>query len=215
MKADHPPLRVEATGNPKHLMYGGNEWSVPVYDHRGGSVFPTPSDRMQFYVLRLISIALNSINLLLTFRLGRFGATDTRLPLFALLLMTTLPQFLFVSATINNDNLADLLATLTILLSFMVLEEPARIQRYVALGLALGFGLLAKKTLFFLFPVVGVMLAFVWIRGRRSTPRIPVVYVLIVPALRFWSAAGCSYGIGSSTVNCPARRWNGPHSRSW
>jgi 4-amino-4-deoxy-L-arabinose transferase-like glycosyltransferase len=176
-------VQVEPRGNPRNKLFGGSEWDIPVFDHRTGSAFASKTDAIRFYALRLLSVALNGLNLFLTWKLVRLFSPDAKVPALALLLMATLPQFLFISATINNDNLANVFGTLTILLSFRILTEPDRIRHYLGLGLALGLGVLAKKTLFFAIPVVGLILAYVWIRGRRMGQAIPLVRILQVLAL--------------------------------
>ncbi|MDE1977668.1 MAG: glycosyltransferase family 39 protein, partial [Elusimicrobia bacterium] len=57
-----------------------------------------------------------------------------------------LPQYLFISASVSNDALACLLATLILYGGLWLLESPDSMPRAAAEGLLIGLGLLAKLT---------------------------------------------------------------------
>ena len=54
------------------------------------------------------------------------------------------PMFLFISASVNNDNLAVMLATLALLLLTRLITRGATLTRYIVLGIVLGLAALSK-----------------------------------------------------------------------
>ncbi len=54
------------------------------------------------------------------------------------------PMFVFISASVNNDNLATLLATTALLLFARLLTRGATMRRFVVLGVVLGLAALSK-----------------------------------------------------------------------
>jgi 4-amino-4-deoxy-L-arabinose transferase-like glycosyltransferase len=85
---------------------------------------------------------------------------------FPALFIATLPQFAFDSAIVNNDALANLLAAAAIYYAYAVVDRPAHSSNYVGLGLSLGLGLLTKKTLLVLLPMVIVLLIAAYVVGQ-------------------------------------------------
>lgn len=74
--------------------------------------------------------------------------------------VATLPQFLFVSATIGNDALTGLLVTVCLLLALSLLDGRLRGRSYLLLGVCLGLALLTKKTALFLLPGLALLLGY-------------------------------------------------------
>jgi 4-amino-4-deoxy-L-arabinose transferase-like glycosyltransferase len=159
---------VEIERNPNHELGGGGRRDVPYYLHPPPHPFPDTGSRAAFYALRALGIGLGLLNLLLVLRIARRFLPDDACWL-AAALVATLPQFLFISGSINNDNLANLVATAVIVASFRVLERPESAREAVALGLLLGLGLCIKKTVLALLPpVVGIL---AWSLARGAAPR--------------------------------------------
>ena len=105
-------VEVHVVSNPAHAWNSGVRSDVPYFQHDGQSAFPTVADRRAFYGLRMLSIAMGLGTLLALDRMSHLAVRDPRGRLLALLFAATLPQFLFITASINNDNLANLLAAL-------------------------------------------------------------------------------------------------------
>jgi 4-amino-4-deoxy-L-arabinose transferase-like glycosyltransferase len=179
--AAEPRTRVTLPDNPAHVWHNGRQFGVPLYDHGAGPAFPSPADRDRFYALRLLSVAFGVANVWLVMRLAALFFPDTPWQLVPPLLVATLPQFVFVSAVVNNDPLANVLATAAIYLAFRVWQEPDRWPGYVGLGVALGLGILTKKTLLFLFPVTALMLAVIVWRRRAAGLGPALGRALLVP----------------------------------
>jgi hypothetical protein len=105
------------------------------------------------YVLRILSVALATMNLLLVFRIAGYFPLVGLWRCFPAAFVATLPQFAYVSGSINNDNLANLTATAAIVCLLEILTRPVRVRPYLLFGCWLGLGLLTKKTALFLVPV--------------------------------------------------------------
>ena len=160
---------LDAVRNPRHVWSKGSDWNVPVYRHTSAAIFATPSDRVGFYALRLLSVVLALANLACMWKIFALFVREAGWSTLAAFLVATLPQLAFVSASINNDNLANLLSTLTLYLGLRLLRAPERSRDYALAGLALGLGLLSKKTLLFAVPSILVVLAYLALT-RASSP---------------------------------------------
>ncbi len=78
------------------------------------------------------------------------------------------PMFLFISASVNNDNLAVMLATLAMLLLTRLITRGASLTRFVFLGVVLGFAVLTKVSNLGLLIVAGVVFIFLLWEHRRA-----------------------------------------------
>lgn len=85
-----------------------------------------------------------------------------------------LPMFAFISGSVNNDNLSNLLGNLTILLliRLVLMETRPRLGWYVALGVCVGMGILSKLSMGFAIPVVALVLMLLSFRFRDWRPLI-------------------------------------------
>lgn len=138
----------------------------PMYKHLSSAIFASKADQYGFYCLRIFSVLISLLNLLLILRLTRLFLREPEWQWLPALFVATNPQFLFISASINNDNLANLLATLALYYSFRLLEEPSNLKHFGMLGFALGLGFLTKKTLLFLVP--GLLLILIYLLLARK-----------------------------------------------
>ena len=162
-----PRVAVEARRNPRHRWNGGTEYQVPLYAPGPGGPFAGPSDRAWFYGLRLLSVALNVVNLALVWGIARLFFGPSPWALVPVLLAATLPQYLFLAATINNDHAVNLCASAALFFALRLHDAPASRRDALGLGLSFGLGLLAKKTILFMSPATALLLAWLW---RRHPP---------------------------------------------
>jgi 4-amino-4-deoxy-L-arabinose transferase-like glycosyltransferase len=131
-------------------------------------LFLSRTDHKLFYFFRLMSVLMGAITLIYVFRtswllLPPDAGTWT---VFPGLFVATLPQFAFDSSILNNDALANLLAAAAIYYAYAAADQPAHSSNYVGLGLSLGLGLLTKKTLLVLLPMIIVLLVAALLTGR-------------------------------------------------
>ncbi len=147
-----------STGQHLHFLHGGDETS------------PWGEGRQVLLGLRLVSVLLGLASIFGVHRLGRVccpaqpAVADT-----AALLVSCLPMWSFLHGVLNSDNLATLLATVTVLM----LVKIARSER-LATGTVLGTGvllalaLLTKLTALFLAPLTVVVFALAIRRDARA-----------------------------------------------
>jgi hypothetical protein len=151
---------------------------------------------------RSFSILLGLLTLFATYAIARtLSPSDPLLALVATGFMGFIPQYTFLTGYITNDNLADLIASLTVLLvvQFPVLARP-RWERYLLMTSALvALGIFTKFSLLFLVPlaVVGIVMSTrlesgrsAWAAIRKVTTLavfslfLPITALLFVPGIR-------------------------------
>ena len=142
--------------------------------HRAGvDRFPWHGTALAVHIVRLLSVLMGLGTVYMTYRLGRelFPARPA-VGLAGAAFTAFTPMFLFISASVNNDNLATLLASVIVwMLVRMVRRDAAPSRRfYVLLGLATGAGMLAKFQLGFLIPLIALALGMVAARQRKWRP---------------------------------------------
>ena len=135
--------------------------------------FPWRGTALAVHVARFLSVALGLGTVIVTSLLARRLFPDRpAVILGATALNAFLPMFLFISGSVNNDNLSNLLGNLLTLLIVVVLQsrrEP-RYRMYVLIGVVAGAGLLAKLNIGFLIPLVALAYAIVSMRCRTPRP---------------------------------------------
>lgn len=131
--------------------------------------------------LQAMSIILGASTVLITGLCAReVWPAHPRRWLLAALLASALPQFQFISASVSNDALSVLAAAIVTFLMIRVIVRPPDGRLSWAIGLALAMALLSKETVYFLVPVVVVMLVRFW--PRRDWIR-ALAPVLGIPAI--------------------------------
>jgi hypothetical protein len=143
--------------------------------HTTDEAWPFRGWALAWHVVRLLSVALGAVTVWAISRLGivLFPAQPA-IPLGMAGLAAFTPQFLFLSAVVNNDNAATAISALVLWQTAAALHDwqPSRFwPRRGLLGLLLGLGLLSKASLLALVPVV--MLALLvgpttWRRRRQA-----------------------------------------------
>jgi Predicted membrane protein (DUF2142) len=183
------PLPLHLAVNPTHAWHGGGGGiEVPMFRH-DRAAFDGVRNWVAFYLLRILSIAFGFATLLVIVPTVALMTDDEPTRLLAVLLPATLPQYLFVSSYVTADGLLTLLTALAAYATVRVVREPARTAGYVALGIALGAALTAKKTALFLLPGIGVTLGTLVLAGRArlaAVVRGGAVAGLIVAVIAGW-----------------------------
>lgn len=115
-------------------------------------------------LVRLFSVFLGAATVYLTYLIAREVAPDRpEIQLGAAAANAFLPMFLFISASVNNDNLAIPLASLAILLMIRVVHKrlsnrlsnrlPVYWLHWIVIGVVIGLAVLTKEGTFGLFPI--------------------------------------------------------------
>ncbi|MBN1867614.1 DUF2142 domain-containing protein [Candidatus Sumerlaeota bacterium] len=162
------PLRYENHQPPLYYALG-----AVAYRLSGGSLL----------ALRLMGAIIASGLPIFAFLVARLLCPDggRRVPLAAAAFVAFLPQNVFVSAGVNNDGLANLLAAIVLWLSLRLLREPGPTAgRRVVLGIVVGLGFLTKATFY---PVALVPLVAECMTWRRSGRRLAGLGQIVLPAV--------------------------------
>lgn len=148
--------------------------NINMMTHRTeAEAFPWRGTVLAVHGARLFSVILGLGTVYVTYRLAAavFPAEPT-IRLGAAALVAFLPMFLFISGSVNNDNLSNLLGNwlLLLIVRLVTMQRPPHWRDYVLIGLVTGAGLLAKFNIGFLTLLVAVALIVVSIRQRDWRP---------------------------------------------
>jgi len=133
--------------------------------------------------IRLLSALLGALTILLTFGIARETTGDRATALLAATLLALLPGFLFASATIDNDVLANTLGALLLLIA--VWRGGGSYRQGLAFGAISTLALLTKLDLLPLVAIGGLLLAGQALRSRRPAT-LAYLAIPLLPALAFW-----------------------------
>ncbi len=132
--ADYDALDARA---PKNLLL-----------HTAAEAWPYRGWALAWHVARLLSIALGAVTVWAVYRLGRLlFPAQPAIPLAMAALTAFTPQFLFMSAVVNNDNAAVAISALLLWRAAALLHEPERhrfTRSSIVIGVLLGLGMLSK-----------------------------------------------------------------------
>ncbi|MFN2240774.1 MAG: glycosyltransferase family 39 protein [Anaerolineae bacterium] len=141
--------------------------------HTAGEDWPYRGWALAWHLVRLVSIALGAITIWAVFHLGRTLFPDRpAIPLTMAALTAFTPQFLFMSAVVNNDNAATAFSALVLWQAAAILHERQRAQvrkSSAVLGLVLGLAMLSKASLAALLPVAGLAILIACARCESAT----------------------------------------------
>lgn len=136
------------------------------------------------YVVRAFSIVLGAVTVFMVYASTRLLAYQRpEIALFAAALTAFNPMFLFITASVNNDNLVTALDSIVIFLMLVLLVMGFSTRRSVALGVLLALSSLSKLSGLVLIPVVA--LAGIWTAYRRRDWR--GLLTLVVAMIGTWS----------------------------
>lgn len=138
--------------------------------HTERESWPWRGTTLAVHLIRLLSVGLGAVAVWLTWHLARCLWPDNDgVASLAAMLTAFNPMFLFISASVNNDNLAAALAAGAMLALLRALRRGQRVRDGVWLGVLLGLGALTKLSVLALLPLVA--LALTWDAWRRQAWR--------------------------------------------
>lgn len=135
--------------------------------------FPWRGTVLAVHVARFLSVLLGLGTVIVTYCLAyQLFPDKPAIRLLAASLNAFLPMFLFISGSVNNDNLSTLLGNLLTLLIVLLLkrERVPHWRDYALIGAAAGMGLLSKLNIGFLIPLVALALLIVALRRKDPRP---------------------------------------------
>ena len=153
-----------------------------------GPARPLQGANLALHLGRWFSLILGGITLWLVYRTAKLAfPRGSPLPLMAVVLIATMPQFLFVSASFTNDNMVVTASAAVVfwLARLLTLSRtrPIRLWEWVILGVLLGIAALSKLQGLGLFVLAGgAGLATAWQRRSWRTLFVAALGVAI-PAL--------------------------------
>lgn len=130
--------------------------------HTSAEGWPYAGTVLAVHLIRWFSILLGAGTVLLTFALASTLYPDVKaIPLLAAALAAFNPMFIFIGASVNNDNLLVLLSTAVLVLMIELIRNTRPkpkigLARHATLGGLLGFAALAKVSGLVLFPIAAL-----------------------------------------------------------
>ena len=104
--------------------------------HTAREEFPWSGTVLAVHLIRLFSLLLSAGTVFCTYRLASvLFPQRPSLALSAMAMNAFIPMFLFISASVNNDNLVVLLCSLTLLCLVRVLQRGASFVQWVGVGI--------------------------------------------------------------------------------
>jgi hypothetical protein len=148
-EALHPPLFYFIAGGVYALS---SQWDLPT----------------RVFFLRLFCLLLGSTTIVLSFSITRYVWSDRRHLVVVPLLLAILPLFYSTVAPISNDSLGVPLFSALVLLVLRYFNGPPRTRDAVAVGIALGLGLLTKAYFLTALPAITAIFLIAYLRNRRD-----------------------------------------------
>jgi|GEM_PF-1088784 len=158
--AESDKFRI-ATGHPPLYYLLGTLLLIPL---KGDDIIS------QLYALRLGSVLMAASTVLVAYwTVKLLFPDDAVLPFAVSAFIIFLPMHTFMSASVNNDNLAELVASLLVCLLVLTLRDGMSPLKAAAIITLLGAGYFTKRTTSFTVPLVlAFMPVYCWARFYRS-----------------------------------------------
>jgi hypothetical protein len=173
--------------------------NVNLLIHTNAESFPYSGTSLGVHVLRFLSVLMGTATVLITYLIAlEIFPERTYLALGAAAINAFIPQFLFISGAVNNDNLVTLLCSLALLVMVKIsnIQYPISNRnwqldiRYWILGLIIGLATLTKVNALGLLPLAILVIAISSHRQRSgklfvSRAAIILVTVALIAGWRF------------------------------
>ncbi len=176
--------------NPKFIwaMRGGYDINASL--HGSAETFPFRGQSLALHLARVCSILMGTVTLAFAILIAWKVFPES--PLIGLLagaLIAFNPQFIFISSSVNNDNLMNMIATISWWQILRAIEQPERMRHWIYLGLLIGMGFLTKGNGgFVIASVAGITLLTISIKKRsfKLLTQGALCMVLVAVALSWW-----------------------------
>jgi 4-amino-4-deoxy-L-arabinose transferase-like glycosyltransferase len=146
------------------------------------NVFPYSGKAQEAYLIRLLSLVLGSISVGLIYLMAiEIWPNEKLLAFTASFFVATIPQFVYISASISNEALSTTVSTAYLLSLVRYIKNPLnRLSPFVC-GVLLGGCLLSKTSTIFYIPVTGCI--FLWLRYRFGGQSIGGLITIVAVSL--------------------------------
>mgnify|MGYP002380681032 CR=1 FL=1 len=186
------PLPMTATADfPRNACFTFDPFDggrTHFYLHERAEQMPLSADYLAFRAARLVSVVLGALTVWLAYRLGqRVIVGGYPVGLLAVGILAFNPQFIFITASVNNDVLTAVLGAALVYFTVEAIRVPS-LRRFAGLGVLMGLGLLTKFALLALWPLplLAVVLTADKKQPKRSLPYVAVVLGLPLLLAGWW-----------------------------
>lgn len=146
------------------LVFGNKNMVV----HTSAEDFPWHNTALAVHLIRFLSILFSTFTVVFIYLLAlEIKPDDKTLAAVAAALGAFNPMFIFISASVNNDNLAVMLAALALVLFARLVTRGATRRRFVVLGVVLGLAGLSKVSDLGLLVVAAMVFVYLLWQERR------------------------------------------------
>jgi Dolichyl-phosphate-mannose-protein mannosyltransferase len=113
--------------------------------HTRREAFPYHDDWLAWHLARLLSVIMGAVTVWATWQVALTIFPERQfIALGSAAFVAFLPEFVFLSGAVNNDNLIIMLSALGFLLVLRMLSYPVRVRNAAILGILLGAALITK-----------------------------------------------------------------------
>jgi 4-amino-4-deoxy-L-arabinose transferase-like glycosyltransferase len=137
--------------------------------------FPWSNTVLAIHLARLLSVLMSTATIYFTYQLAKaLVPHNNTIPIVTAALVALNPMFLFVSGSVNNDNLSNLVATILLfqITHLLTADQRPPKRTYIAIGLIVGIGMLAKFQIGFMIILIGVVCVLISYKFRSWRPLI-------------------------------------------
>jgi hypothetical protein len=131
--------------NPQFMWAGQGGADINIARHSTAETFPYRGQALAIHLARLVSVLMGAVTVILVIAIGwRIFPDFPVIGLLAGALTAFNPQFLFISGSVNNDNLLVLVATGAWWQALAAIKRPEQWRQWVFVGLWVAVAILAK-----------------------------------------------------------------------
>jgi 4-amino-4-deoxy-L-arabinose transferase-like glycosyltransferase len=145
--------------NPQFMGAGNGGMQINAGLHGSGDTFPYRGQALALHMARLVSSLMGAGTSLLIFILAvQMFPEHPALAWLAAGMAALVPQFLFLSAAVNNDNLLNLLSAAAWMVLYKIMKSPQGGRNWWAAGVLFGLAMLTKLNAVVIALVAGIVL---------------------------------------------------------
>ena len=157
--------------------------NVNLLIHTSAESFPYRGTSLGVHALRFLSVLMGTGTVLITYLIAlQIFPQRQYLALGAAAINAFIPQFLFISGAVNNDNLVTILSSIVLWLLIPLAETPISMGRSVLVGVIIGLATLTKVNALGLLPLAVLVVAISSYRQRSVKLFISRTVVIVAAA---------------------------------
>lgn len=183
MPADLTDLTGQFIPNPEFMWAGRGGSDINIALHGSAETFPFHGHSLALHLARFSSILMGTITVVFTVLIG--WKTFPNVPLVGLLagaLVAFNPQFLFISGSVNNDNLLTMISTVGWWQILRAMQKPAQWRLWAYVGVLIGAAFLAKVNGGLVIGLVAGTALLICILEQRTPKLLNGVWVMAIVA---------------------------------